>query len=152
MNDASSIGSEYTAFGHGPTSSIQHEAPMASDEPAITQGKQRVRRDQRAAMLDHLIRNIDIMIYAQLSILYYMEYVLLHCQTQGRQLSLSRTAARYPISSFAHFLTGSTSLPSPPFSLLRPRLTAHTSASSLEQMLSACCYIFFSLRLLLGKR
>ncbi len=40
------------------------------DEP---QRRKRIQRDQRNIFLDHLIRNIDIMIYCQLSILYYME-------------------------------------------------------------------------------
>lgn len=37
------------------------------------QNKRRIREKRKANCLDHLIRNIDIMIYCQLSVLYYME-------------------------------------------------------------------------------
>lgn len=43
------------------------------DEPALR--KRRIRRAQKLQFLDHLIRNLDMVIYCQISILYYMEYV-----------------------------------------------------------------------------
>ena len=42
---------------------------------ASAQRKRRRQREQKAVFLDHLIRNIDIVFYCQLSILYYMECV-----------------------------------------------------------------------------
>ena len=70
MNDAS-------------TSSDQPNENISSDHAAAaapadngtepTQAKKRVQREQKGAVLDHLIRNIDIMVYCQLSTLYYME-------------------------------------------------------------------------------
>lgn len=48
-------------------------AAAASEEDNDEQRKARLQRDKRAAFLDHLIRNVDIMTYCQLSILYYME-------------------------------------------------------------------------------
>lgn len=35
--------------------------------------KRHLQQERKATSLDHLIRNIDIMIYCQLSVLYYME-------------------------------------------------------------------------------
>ncbi|MCJ1422448.1 hypothetical protein MMC29_000328, partial [Sticta canariensis] len=40
------------------------------DDPALH--KRCIRRDQRIQFLDHLIRNLDMVIYCQISILYYM--------------------------------------------------------------------------------
>lgn len=48
-------------------------AAAASEDENDEQRKARLQRDQKATFLDHLIRNVDIMIYCQLSILYYME-------------------------------------------------------------------------------
>lgn len=47
-------------------------APGVSND-GEEQNKRRLRQDRKATCLDHLIRNIDIMIYCQLSVLYYME-------------------------------------------------------------------------------
>jgi len=76
MNDASSNGSDHSSSSHGPTSSSNDEASRAAavgTPEAIREEKKRAQRDQKTAMLDHLVRNIDITIYAQLSALYYME-------------------------------------------------------------------------------
>lgn len=48
-----------------------------SDDDSV-QRKRRRQREQRAAFLDQLIRNIDVIFYCQLSILYYMECVLVY--------------------------------------------------------------------------
>ena len=47
-------------------------APRRNDD-SEERHKRHVRQDRKATSLDHLIRNIDIMIYCQLSVLYYME-------------------------------------------------------------------------------
>lgn len=44
------------------------------DEPALR--KRHIRRDQRIQFFDHLIRNLDMVIYCQISILYYMDISL----------------------------------------------------------------------------
>lgn len=54
--------------------SLLEEEAAHIDEEDEHQYRKRIQRDQRHIFLDHLIRNIDIMIYCQLSILYYMEY------------------------------------------------------------------------------
>ena len=57
---------------------VSDETPL--EEVAVSTGedeqqrRKRVQREQGNVFLDHLIRNIDIMIYCQLSVLYYMEY------------------------------------------------------------------------------
>lgn len=38
-----------------------------------TKTRQRLQQEKRAASLDHLILNLDIMIYLQFSCIYYME-------------------------------------------------------------------------------
>ena len=75
MNDASSTSNYATNDGpsNEPTTSSTTGADSNGDP---LQQKRRAQRDRKAAFLDHLIRNIDIVIYCQLSILYYMEYVL----------------------------------------------------------------------------
>ncbi len=83
MNDASSLASDH----HTPhdlnndipnTRTIASAAAVAanSDDSSVLLGRHR-QRQQKAAFLDHLIRNIDILYYCQLSILYYMECVCL---------------------------------------------------------------------------
>ena len=81
MNDASSNGSDQHLFSRDPASSNNDEvsAATAVDDAESLQEKKRAQRDQKATMLDHLVRNVDIMIYAQLSVLYYMEYFIAYC-------------------------------------------------------------------------
>lgn len=73
MNDASSS-SDNPRLDHDLRDDIPSVAPQ-SDDADIAKRRKRVQQDQKAAFLDHLIRNIDVVIYAQLSVLYYMEYV-----------------------------------------------------------------------------
>jgi len=74
MNDASpSTSSDQPPVPNSDESNASPEA-IASGNRDPLQEKKRIQRDQKAAFLDHLIRNIDILIYCQLSILYYMEY------------------------------------------------------------------------------
>lgn len=74
MNNDSSSSSDVPRIQR---SLAENEAPLeetaASDSENNQQRRKRMQRDQRDTFLDHLIRNIDIMIYCQLSILYYME-------------------------------------------------------------------------------
>ena len=83
MNDASSAGSVYPSTSHETTTSNNGDAPAAAaaaaDNAEPSQERKRAQRDQQATMLEHLIRNIDIIVYAQLSALYYMEYVSTSC-------------------------------------------------------------------------
>ena len=72
MNDAPSTSDHVTNDGPSNDSTIVSAAETGSDGDPLQQ-KRRAQRDRKAAFLDHLIRNIDIMIYCQLSILYYME-------------------------------------------------------------------------------
>lgn len=73
MNDASSS-SDHPRLDLDPRDDIE-SATLASDHAGMVQRNERVQQNRKAAFLDHLIRNVDIMIYAQLSVLYYMEYV-----------------------------------------------------------------------------
>lgn len=60
----------HTLFEGGPAAA--QAAPGANND-GEEQHKRHLQQDRKAACLDHLIRNIDIMIYCQLSVLYYME-------------------------------------------------------------------------------
>lgn len=85
MNDASPSALDHTLHDHNDydTSNAHAIASAAaavaanSDDDSV-QRKRRRQRGQRAAFLENLIRNIDIIFYCQLSILYYMECVLLY--------------------------------------------------------------------------
>ena len=84
MNDA--VGASGTSNAEPGSSSDGHAAataPTAGEAPSgeggagggedPTEEKRRARRKQRGVFLDHLIRSIDILIFCELSILYYME-------------------------------------------------------------------------------
>ena len=81
MNDASPSASDHTPHDLDSdilnAHAIDPAAAVAanSDDDGSPQRKGRQQREQKAKFLTHLIRNIDIMFYCQLSILYYMEYV-----------------------------------------------------------------------------
>jgi hypothetical protein len=62
---------------------LEEEAAPIDSEDEL-QRRRRIQHNQRNIFLDHLIRNIDIMIYCQLSILYYMEYALPELTNQTR--------------------------------------------------------------------
>jgi len=75
MNDASSS-SDHPRLDLDSQDELESAAaPTSDDDAGIAQQRKRAQQEQKAAFLDHLIRNVDIMIYAQLSVLYYMEYV-----------------------------------------------------------------------------
>lgn len=61
-----------TASDQPTENAIPRLAARSDAEPA--DDRKRARRDHKISFLDNLIRNIDIMIYCELSILYYMEY------------------------------------------------------------------------------
>ena len=75
MNDASSsISDQLPLNGDRNSQNINGASTTTVQADGdIIQQKKRLQRDQRVAMLDHLLRNLDIMIYAQLSVVYYME-------------------------------------------------------------------------------
>lgn len=74
MNDASSSSDHPRLELDSQQDELESAAAVTSDDDAgIAQQRKRAQQHQMAAFLDHLIRNVDIMIYAQLSVLYYME-------------------------------------------------------------------------------
>lgn len=81
MNDASSS-SEHPRLDHDLRENIESAAPQ-SDDTDTAKRRKRAQQDQKAFFLDHLIRNIDIVIYAQLSVLYYMEYISQQMDIRG---------------------------------------------------------------------
>ena len=81
MNDASLSASDHAStvnvsppshHGDAPPSPLTATPSIPTDSP---EERKREYRDQKIKFLDHIIRNIDIMIYCELSILYYMECV-----------------------------------------------------------------------------
>jgi hypothetical protein len=57
-------------FDNGP---VAAQAALEGNNDGEGQRKRHLQQEKKAIFLDHLIRNIDIMIYCQLSVLYYME-------------------------------------------------------------------------------
>ena len=108
MNDASPSASDHAPHdldndisnAHAIASAAVVAANSDDDSP---QRKGRKQREQKAKFLTHLIRNIDIMFYCQLSILYYMEYVDLN---HRRYVPDLRTSANvyYSLSLFKFLL------------------------------------------------
>lgn len=81
MNDASPSASDHAP--HDLDNDISNAHAIASAATVAVNGdndspqrKGRKQREQKAKFLNHLIRNIDIMFYCQLSILYYMDLSL----------------------------------------------------------------------------
>ncbi|MCJ1478994.1 hypothetical protein MMC13_007678 [Lambiella insularis] len=72
-NDASSSTSDRPH--HGPLDTDLHPTAVAPESLALDERKTKVRLQQakRASFLDDLIRNLDIMIYCELSALYYLD-------------------------------------------------------------------------------
>ena len=67
-NDPSSASQHGHNDGH-----VAAQAAPGGNLDSEEQRKRHLQQEQKAVFLDHLIRNIDIMIYCQLSVLYYME-------------------------------------------------------------------------------
>ena len=62
---------------HGTLLTDLQNASAVADLPLADNRRDRIRSQQskRATFLDDLIRNLDIIIYCELSALYYLEYV-----------------------------------------------------------------------------
>lgn len=74
MNNDLSSSHQHTPDIHSLSDGETTAAQAAPERNADSeQHKTRLLQDRKATCLDHLIRNIDIMIYCQLSVLYYME-------------------------------------------------------------------------------
>jgi hypothetical protein len=105
-------------------------SPTSSSQRAHRRQQRRDVQSRHATMLDGLIRSLDIVAYAQISILYYMEYGSL------RHLPLFHSylpaATPSPGSSSASSRTGSSSRPSLPPSPRHP-VDAHTFSTSASQ-------------------
>lgn len=76
MNDASSSTPDHHPSDVNENSLNDNDlrGTLSSDDAGIIRQKKKAVHERKATMLDHLIRNMDVVIYAQLSTLYYMEY------------------------------------------------------------------------------
>ena len=108
MNDASPSASDHAP--HDLDNDISNAHAIASAAAVAANGdhhspqrKGRKQREQKTKFLNHLIRNIDIMFYCQLSILYYMEYVDLNHRQHVPDLRTS-TNVYYSLSLFKFLL------------------------------------------------
>lgn len=153
MNDAFSTTSDHPPpdLDQGPSNAEESSAAAPNDAGSVQQ-KERAQRDHKAIMLDHLIRNVDIMIYAQLSVLYYMEYVSAQSTLWRDLLRLDQIAAPSRNSSSAPSPIGSTSRPNLPSSLPLLLRTALILALFSGPTCSACCCILYLPRQLPGRR
>lgn len=133
MNDASLSASDHTPHDLNDTSNADAIATTVavaahSDDGDSLQRKRRRQREQKASFLNHLIRNIDITFYCQLSILYYMECVLLQLRQCASDLcehvnvSYSTSLFKFLMRALPHwfYFTPKPSIFPPPPSTHRP--------------------------------
>jgi hypothetical protein len=87
MNDegssAAAASSSRVAFDVTPDSTLRDEAPTAAQVEERRKNNRDMFNKKRVHLLDDLIYNLDLLVYAQLSAIYYMESVLkeiLHTQ------------------------------------------------------------------------
>ncbi len=84
MSDDSSTSTSNTPPHNGFVNAEQEQEPAAQtemevDDPLARERRRRVEvqlklNRKRAELLDHLIRTLDIVVFCELSVLYYMEY------------------------------------------------------------------------------
>lgn len=73
MNDAYPPGSSTNRPEAGPLNDNDNDASTTGHGPPTQRQRKSVQQVQKIAFLNDLIRNLDIMVYCELSILYYME-------------------------------------------------------------------------------
>lgn len=80
MNDeassAAAASSSRVAFDIAPDSTLRDEAPTAAQIEERRRNNRDMFNKKRVQLLDDLIYNLDLLVYAQLSAIYYMESVL----------------------------------------------------------------------------
>jgi hypothetical protein len=80
MNDegpsAAAASSSRVAFDVAPDSTLRDEAPTAVQIEERRKNNRDMFNKKRVHLLDDLIYNLDLLVYAQLSAIYYMESVL----------------------------------------------------------------------------
>jgi hypothetical protein len=80
MNDegssAAAASSSRVAFDVTPDSALRDEAPTAAQVEERRKNNRDMFNKKRVHLLDDLIYNLDLLVYAQLSAIYYMESVL----------------------------------------------------------------------------
>jgi hypothetical protein len=80
MNDegssAAAASSSRVAFDVTPDSTLRDEAPTAARVEERRKNNRDMFNKKRVHLLDDLIYNLDLLVYAQLSAIYYMESVL----------------------------------------------------------------------------
>jgi hypothetical protein len=80
MNDegssAAAASSSRVAFDVTPDSTLRDEAPTAAQVEERRKNNRDMFNKKRVHLLDDLIYNLDLLVYAQLSAIYYMELVL----------------------------------------------------------------------------
>ena len=143
-NDPSSSTSDTPHHGSLDAPDLQDTVAEEEEAPSLEDGRRlkiRMQQAKRATFLDDLIRNLDIAIYCELSVLYYMEYApacppLALCVAKV----YCESAAPSSTSSLAPSPNGSTSRPSPPSSPPR-RLIAPISPPSSSPTSSTSSYI-----------
>lgn len=83
----------------------------AQDQRTPAQKRLQAQSQKKNNLLKHLLENLDSIIYMELCILYYMEYVTIFCFVKHILYILSST-----LYSYSHVLTRLTATPSSAFS------------------------------------
>lgn len=85
MNDApssSAAARPFPQFDGRDQDGAHDEPPLTAKELARQRRKNRENfQRKRADLLDDLLRNLDILVYAELSTIYYLEYVFIQSYT-----------------------------------------------------------------------
>lgn len=78
MNDEPTS-SASAAYSHDQDGHVQSEtAPTAAELAERRKSNRQMFNKKRGELLDDLLRNFDILVYAELSVIYYMEYAYLY--------------------------------------------------------------------------
>lgn len=108
--------SNHDSASHSPQGAAAAMSTLSGDSE---RQRKEIYKKYKIQFLDNLIRQLDVVIYCELSILYYMEYASFPPSTlPHRRLPYANVgivpAAHYSLSSPARSITGSTSPPNRP--------------------------------------
>jgi len=127
MNDdgpsAAAASSSRVAFDVTVDGTLRDEAPTAAQMEERRKNNRDMFNKKRVQLLDDLIYNLDLLVYSQLSAIYYMESVLMEISRSCDILLTLGEAVRFSDSCSAHSHSSS-------YSRLSPRLLYSLQTSS----------------------
>ena len=116
MNDEASSSAARQYGGHREEEDEAEPIPTAAELVERRKKSRQLFNRKRSERLDLLLADFDMLVYAELSIIYYMEYVLTEHNVADLIALITRAAAHSCASSSDASSNSSTSLPRRPFS------------------------------------